>query len=564
MRRTLWPLQVGCAGLAVLVGSVGESGATTPVPVTRTLVPVSTVVLKGHGAGPGIGMGQWGAFGYAVRYHFGYERILSHYYGTTEAANLTSMLGTANPTIRVAIVENSNLTTSLGYDPVVTATSSFSVTSGSGPTTPPRPPTTTTTPSAPTSTATTTSTNLPGATTTAPTTTLLATTAPTTTAPATTTMPVTTSPSTTPASTATPGTSSSVPGPAPLVVPAGDAVDLRLEGDGTWSAFVGPSCGAAEAATAATPAASGLVDPVVAPSAPPSGATGATPLTLCRHDGVDEALRGTIEAYDRNGYERTVNLVPLQSYLDGVVPAEESASWGLDGVAPGSPQGEPWGFQALEAQAVAARSYAVASLESGGWSGYADICDTVLCQAYVGTNYETAVTDAAVVLTAGEVRVPAGTVTPRVSTVVSTGFSASSGGWTAPIAFPAVRDAGDTCVVVGNPEECNPLHAWTVEIPAAVVNRKFPVIGRLTRLHVATRNDRGSFGGRALVVTIGGTKGALAVSGQTFAIAVGLRSDWFAIMHLRRGASATPAASPGPSSPTTSPTIAPGVSTTTS
>jgi stage II sporulation protein D len=338
-------------------------------------------------------------------------------------------------------------------------------------------------------------------------------------------------------------------------VPAGSAVDLHLEGDGTWSAFVGPSCGAAATTSSGTPAATGLVDPVVAPSG-----VSAPPLTLCRHDGVDETLRGSIEAYDGTGYERTVNLVPLQSYLDGVVPAEESASWGLDGVAPGSPQGEPWGFQALEAQAVAARSYAVASVESGGWNGYADICDTVQCEAYVGANYETAVTDAAVATTSGEVRVPAGTVAPRVSAVVSTGFSASSGGWTAPIAFPAVRDVGDTCVVAGNPEECNPLHAWTVEIPATVVNRKFPMIGRLTRLHVAIRNDHGSFGGRALEVLIGGTKGTVDVSGQTFAIAVGLRSDWFAIVHLRRGAlPATPSAS---ASATTNPSTIPGASTT--
>jgi peptidoglycan hydrolase-like amidase len=105
--------------------------------------------------------------------------------------------------------------------------------------------------------------------------------------------------------------------------------------------------------------ATGLVNPTVSPGVPVAGGSPAL-LTLCRHDGVDEPLEGDIEAYDRSGFERTLNLVSMQNYLDGVVPAEESASWGHDGGSTGAPQGEDWGFQALEAQAVAARSYALA------------------------------------------------------------------------------------------------------------------------------------------------------------------------------------------------------------
>ena len=53
------------------------------------------------------------------------------------------------------------------------------------------------------------------------------------------------------------------------------------------------------------------------------------------------------------------------------VPGESPSSWGSLGGA--GPQGMNWGFQELEAQAVAVRSYVLADL--GGYGGYADTCD---------------------------------------------------------------------------------------------------------------------------------------------------------------------------------------------
>jgi peptidoglycan hydrolase-like amidase len=276
-----------------------------------------------------------------------------------------------------------------------------------------------------------------------------------------------------------------------------------------------------------------LVNPVVAPGTAQASASSASVLTLCRHDGVDEPIRGEIEAYDRTGYERTINLVPVESYLEGVVPAESSASWGTFGGTDGAPQGEPWGFQALEAQAVAARSYALAYAAAGGWNGYADICDTSQCQAYVGERYETTVSNAAVSDTANEVRVVAG-ASPGSSTIVSARFSASSGGFTAPGSFPAVRDLGDACVVIGNPLECNPNHTWTEALSASVVNRGFPSIGRLLRIRVTSRNHHGELGGRVESVRLTGTKSTIVVSGDAFAAATNLRSNWFAVARVVR------------------------------
>jgi peptidoglycan hydrolase-like amidase len=302
------------------------------------------------------------------------------------------------------------------------------------------------------------------------------------------------------------------------------AVDLRLTRAGTWDVYESTSCGAARSAVGhAVPVATGLVDPKVHPASTNARATPQELLTLCRHDGIDEVVRGEVEAYDLQGYERTLNVLRLQSYLDGVVPAEESPSWGTAGSVVGAPQGHAWGFQALEAQAVASRSYAVAYLEAGGWNGYASICDTV-CESYVGENFESPLTDAAVADTSGEIR-----VARAGGEVALTSYSASSGGWTARSAFPAVPDRGDVCVVSGNPLECNPNHTWRLALPAALVSRRFPGIGQLVGITVAARNGRGAFGGRVESVVVAGTESSETVSGWNFAASVGLPSDWFAV-----------------------------------
>ena len=497
-------------------------------------------------------MGQWGAFGYAVRYHFGYERILDHFYGGTSEAQLAALGQPVDPTLRVVILENLNLKTNGGYDPVVTSAAGFTVV-GSLPGAAPTPVT---------ATAATSATSAP--TTAAPPASSMtsATSTPTTAAPpagsTTTSSP---SSSTTSSSTATsfPAPSSTAPATPAAVTPgasvqvqAGTAVDLRLGSDGTWSVWEGASCTAARRAVAtAAPVATGLVDPVIEPAtASPTAPLGQL-LTLCRHDGVDEALRGLVQAYDLGGFERTLNLVSLESYLDGVVPAEESAAWGLAGAAQGSPQGEPWGFQSLEAQAVAARSYALAYGAAGGWNGYADICDSSYCQAYVGAGYEQPVTDAAVADTTGEVRVAASS-----AGIISARYSASTGGWSAPGSFPAVPDLGDACVARDQPLECNPNHTWRVAVPAAAVARRFRAVGPVLGLRVAVRNRCGSLGGRALEVIVTGERGSRTVSGDTFAAALGLRSDWFAVARVVRRPR-RPAAVP----PTTASSLPPGGTT---
>ena len=58
----------------------------------------STLVITGHGWGHGIGMSQWGAYGYA-QHGWSYRQILAHYYPGTTIGSRPS------PTVRVLLVD---------------------------------------------------------------------------------------------------------------------------------------------------------------------------------------------------------------------------------------------------------------------------------------------------------------------------------------------------------------------------------------------------------------------------------------------------------------------------
>jgi peptidoglycan hydrolase-like amidase len=89
-----------------------------------------------------------------------------------------------------------------------------------------------------------------------------------------------------------------------------------------------------------------------------------------------------------------INVLELESYLRAVVPAEMGPrTFGA--------------IEALKAQAVAARTYAVAHLGDHEDEGY-DLCDSQACQVYGGVDVEHPLSDAAVVETAGEVVTHAG------------------------------------------------------------------------------------------------------------------------------------------------------------
>ena len=102
-----------------------------------------------------------------------------------------------------------------------------------------------------------------------------------------------------------------------------------------------------------------------------------------------KSVRGELALRPRNGGVAVINVLSLEEYLRGVVPAEMG------------PRAFP-ALEALKAQAVAARTYAVAHLGEYEAAGY-DICDSQLCQVYGGVEIEHPLTDQAVRETAGEI-----------------------------------------------------------------------------------------------------------------------------------------------------------------
>lgn len=102
-----------------------------------------------------------------------------------------------------------------------------------------------------------------------------------------------------------------------------------------------------------------------------------------------------------------INDIPMEKYLQGVVPSEMPSSWE---------------HEAHKAQAIAARSYAIANMGKRAKYGY-DLKDTPEDQAYGGATAEKANTNEAVEETANIVLVCQGKIVPAY-------YSASAGGRT--------------------------------------------------------------------------------------------------------------------------------------
>ena len=221
----------------------------------------------------------------------------------------------------------------------------------------------------------------------------------------------------------------------PITVEDGDGVDHTL----------------AAGKTTITPALELAVDGGSAQALDPpltfSPAAGST-LTLGRR------YRGRILVDVPNKKLRAINVLPLQQYLYGVVPAEMPSIW--------LPA-------ALEAQAVAARSYALASRKAGApFDVYAD----GRSQAYLGVSAETPAGRQAVDETAGEVVLYDGDVADTL-------FSSSTGGWTQSAA-DAFGDPGRPYLVsVRDPYDAiSPYHDWgPVPVTAKTLGSAVGVVG---------------------------------------------------------------------------------------
>lgn len=140
-----------------------------------------------------------------------------------------------------------------------------------------------------------------------------------------------------------------------------------------------------------------------------SSPSGVIKLMNVTRQGKIAAYRGTIEivrASNSSNKLSVVNVLPMDQYLKGVVPNELPVSFG---------------YEALKAQAVAARNYAVRPREKP--YPQFDICDSVMCQVYFGYYTEQPLSNKAVEETAGLVALHSGEV-------ITTLYSSSAGGFT--------------------------------------------------------------------------------------------------------------------------------------
>jgi hypothetical protein len=212
---------------------------------------------------------------------------------------------------------------------------------------------------------------------------------------------------------------------------------------------------------------------------------------------------------------RTIAVVPVEEYLRGVVPREMPSSWPA---------------AALQAQAVAARSYATAGDTRHRYADgrlFADTCDTTLCQVYLGRFFQdpggavitstAATTDAAIAGTTGVVRLRGN------GTVARTEFSASTGGFSAGGEFPPVPDEGDAV-------QPNAYHRWTRTVQVTGVDQAYGR-GRLIAVEVLARNGYGGphgDGGRVTSVRLQFDAGSpVVLTGAEARSLFGLPSDWF-------------------------------------
>ncbi len=309
-------------------------------------------------------------------------------------------------------------------------------------------------------------------------------------------------------------------------IPAGYLVNMSIQPGAMWTisqSSTPASCGTVPTwqAVATVPEAQATIVSSAGSQIPAIEAeTYAQALQLCLPTG-EMTVRGMVQAADYQGSARLINVLSTESYLRGVVASESPASWGTLGT-PG-PQSQPWGFQELETQAVMARSYALSKL---GSYGYADICDSTACQVYEGMHNPSsplyplyALADQAVADTANQ-------AVMQGSSVVETQYSSSTGGYTENGAFPGVVDAYDSICIPG---ACNNNHTWTVQVAESTIQTAYPQIGTLTGISITQRNGLGDFGGRVEQMTIQGTTGSVSTTGQGFAWALGLNSDWFSV-----------------------------------
>jgi stage II sporulation protein D len=229
--------------------------------------------------------------------------------------------------------------------------------------------------------------------------------------------------------------------------------------------------------------------------------------------------RGDIEVRVDGSGVTAINELDMDSYLRGVVAGEMPSTWPLE---------------ALKVQAVAARTYALATRKTGGaFDQYPD----TRSQVYRGVTGESVRSDAAVSDTTGRILTYAGQ--PAVTYYFST-----SGGHTENVEYSFVGSLSKPWLVgVPDPYDTqSPYHRWELTFSAARLDRALGAPGSFRRLKVLQRG----VSPRVVRARVVGSAGSRTVTGSQVRAALGLRDTWFT--HYRVASSASRARSARPAS----------------
>ena len=212
-----------------------------------------------------------------------------------------------------------------------------------------------------------------------------------------------------------------------------------------------------------------------------------------------KSYRGDLKAKASGGL-LVINVVRLDAYAKGVVPNEVPASW---------PQA------ALRAQAVAARSYALASRRSGSFDVYND----TRSQVYGGKSSEAGRTNSAVEKTSDRI------VRYR-GKVALTYFSSSTGGQSESVqfGFPGASPVPYLKSVNDRYDTASPDHNWHFHLSQGTIESRLSGLfsGRLKKIRVLKRGDSP----RIVRAKVVGSRGSSRVTGPTLQARLGTKSTW--------------------------------------
>ncbi|MEZ4608325.1 MAG: SpoIID/LytB domain-containing protein [Deinococcales bacterium] len=184
-----------------------------------------------------------------------------------------------------------------------------------------------------------------------------------------------------------------------------------------------------------------------------------------------------------------INVIDMESYLRGVVPMEMNSEWHLE---------------ALKAQAVAARTYAIREMTRRNKHPYYDLCASIECQVYEGVAVENERSDTAI-------RATQGLILTYQGRIAETPYHADSGGtvasslevWNQDIPYLSVKSDFDSK---------SPFKAWHYDFDAKEISQDLKAyqIGDVYSLSIQSISPSQ----RVIAMEVKGSLGTISLAGR--------------------------------------------------